>query len=188
MTSKAALREAQRARVLEPADRSRQSEVLKARLLSLDVIVRAKAVALFVGVRHEPEMQGIFDGLSPRTRWLPRVVGPAALAWGRVDGWASLQPGRFGIPEPMDAPETALPDVDVVLVPGLAFDRQGGRLGWGRGYYDRALGQSGAHRVGLCLAPGLVDSVPTESHDVPMDAVVTPDATLFGENARGGLR
>ncbi len=188
MTTKAALREAQRARVLEHDERSRQSEVLKARLLSLDAIVRAKAVALFVGVRHEPQMRGVFDALSPRTRWLPRVVGPSALAWGRVDAWGSLQPGRFGIPEPVDAHEMALPDVDVVLVPGLAFDARGGRLGWGRGYYDRALGQSGAHRIGLCLAPGLVDAVPTESHDVRMHAVVTPDATLFGENARDELR
>ena len=54
MTVKAALREAQRARVLEPAERSRQSEALKARLLSMDIVVHAKAVALFVGVRHEP--------------------------------------------------------------------------------------------------------------------------------------
>lgn len=188
MTAKAALREAQRARVLEPAERSRQSEALKVRLLALDVIVGAEAVALFVGVRHEPEMQRIFDALSPRERWLPRVVGPAALAWGIADAWASLVPGRFGIPEPRDAPEEILPDVDVVLVPGLAFDPRGGRLGWGRGYYDRALGQSRARRIGLCLAPGLVHAVPTEPHDIRMHAVVTPDTTIFGENARGGLR
>lgn len=188
MTTKAALREAQRARVLEPTERSRQSDALKARLLSLDFIVQAKAVALFVGVRHEPQMQGIFEALSPRARWLPKVVGPSSLAWGQVDAWSSLRPGRFGIPEPVEAPASTLPDVDVVLVPGLAFDESGGRLGWGRGYYDRALGDSAARPVGVCLAPGLVGEVPTEAHDIRMHAVVTPDLTVFGENTRDGLR
>lgn len=188
MTAKAALREAQRARVLEPAERSRQSEALKARLLSMDIVVHAKAVALFVGVRHEPQMQGIFEALSPRVRWLPKVVGRASLAWGQVESWGALRSGRFGIPEPVEAPERTLPEVDVVLVPGLAFDREGRRLGWGRGYYDRVLGQTRAFCIGVSLDPGLVGAVPTESHDIPMDAVVTPSVTVFGENAQDGLR
>ncbi|MCR9160487.1 MAG: 5-formyltetrahydrofolate cyclo-ligase [bacterium] len=188
MNSKAALRQAQCARVLEPSERTRQSDALRARLLSMDVLVQAKAVALFVGVRHEPQTRRIFEALSPRARWFPKVAGAAGLQWAQVDAWDAMRPAPFGLIEPAHAPEATLPPVDVILVPGLAFDRRGGRLGWGKGYYDRALRGASAYRVGVCLAPGLVETVPTEDHDVLMHAVVTPDATLFGENARERVR
>lgn len=175
---KAALRSAQRGRSPDPADRARQSERLRTRLCSLDVITRANAVALFVGVGHEPEMRGVFEALVPRRRWLPKVVGPHALAWCELTDWTALQPGRFAIPEPSGEGVSTLPEeIDVVLVPGLAFDARGGRLGWGRGYYDRALAQApGARRVGVCLESGLVNAVPMEAHDLPMHTVVTPHA------------
>lgn len=123
-------------------------------------------------------MRGVFEDLAPRRRWLPKVVGPHALAWCEVTDWAALQPGRFSIPEPAGEGAPTLPqEIDVVLVPGLAFDAGGGRLGWGRGYYDRALAQApGARRVGVCLEWGLVEAVPTEAHDLAMHAVVTPHA------------
>lgn len=100
-----------------------------------------------------------------------------------------MAPGRFGIPEPVDATTVLPPTIDVVLVPGLAFDRDGGRLGWGRGYYDRALATAPhAARVGVCLEPGIVSHVPMEAHDLPMHWVVTPSATYRGENTRVHLR
>lgn len=189
---KAALRAAQRARLLEPSARARQSDALRARLCSLDFIVHAKAVALFVGVAHEPDTRALFDALAPKVRLLPKVMGPTALGWAAVERWESLEQGRFGILEPAVATSPTLPsDLDVVLVPGLAFDRRGGRLGWGRGYYDRALAQvPGARRVGICLEPGVVEHVPMEAHDLPMHAVVTPDGLVapVGENTQDGLR
>lgn len=177
---KAALRSAQRGRSFDPAQRARQSDQLRTRLCSLDFILRANAVALFVGVGHEPQMRGVFDALAPRQRWLPKVVGPRALTWCAVTDWTALSPGRFEIPEPVGAGEAILPgEVDVVLIPGLAFDARGGRLGWGRGYYDRALAQApGARRVGVCLEWGLVEAVPMEAHDLPMQSIVTPSAVF----------
>ncbi len=94
-------------------------------------------------------------------------------------------PGGFGLLEPARADRASLPDeVDVVLVPGLAFDRTGGRLGQGRGYYDRALAEVSAMRMGICLAPGLIEHVPMQPHDLRMHQVVTPDAVHLGENTR----
>ncbi|MGH1339986.1 MAG: 5-formyltetrahydrofolate cyclo-ligase [Nannocystales bacterium] len=178
---KAALRSSQRGRSLGPEQRAQQSERLRTRLCSLDIIVETNTVALFVGVAHEPEMRGVFEALAPRRRWLPRVVGPHALQWCEVSDWAALRPGRFGIPEPASEGVASLPaEVEVVLVPGLAFDARGGRLGWGRGYYDRTLALApGACRVGVCLEGGLVDAVPMEAHDLRMHAVVTPCAVYL---------
>jgi 5-formyltetrahydrofolate cyclo-ligase len=91
-----------------------------------------------------------------------------------------LQPGKFDIPEPVGAERTP----DVIVVPGVAFDRRGHRLGYGRGYYDRALAACpSARRIGLCHSLQLVDALPEEPHDEPVDYIVTPDGAQ-ATNAR----
>jgi len=87
----------------------------------------------------------------------------------------TLRPGRFGIPEPpSDAP--SLPDDvgTVILVPGMAFDRRGHRLGSGKGFYDRTLSNHpDAIRVGVGLETLIVDAIPDDPWDIPMDAIAT---------------
>ena len=88
---------------------------------------------------------------------------------------AAMRPGAFGIAEPGPAAEECLPqEIDLVVVPGVAFTADGARMGRGRGYYDRYLSQPAlrATKVGVCYAHQLCDGLPTEPHDVAMDAVV----------------
>lgn len=83
---------------------------------------------------------------------------------------------RFGFRQPVaTSPLVSAEDIGVVLAPGLVFDRRGGRLGWGKGYYDRllALLAPGVPRVGVTLERLLVDLVPQEPHDIPMTHLVT---------------
>ena len=131
---------------------------------------------------------------------LPRVAGgllcfhtvtPAGGAEGVAAG---LRPGYRGIAEP--PPDTPLLDFDrlpaatVVLVPGAAFDRGGGRIGWGGGYYDRALAAvarscATALLVGVCFSEQLIDRVPRAGHDLPVDLVVTERAVVDARRAPG---
>ena len=67
----------------------------------------------------------------------------------------------------------------VILVPGLAFDRNGGRMGFGKGYYDRLLESSNAVKIGLCYDFQILEKIPTESHDVPMNFVITEKEILL---------
>ena len=142
-------------------------------------------MALYAAVRNEVETSVILDDCLVRGVRVvyPKVIGPAwALAFHEVHAPSELAPGRFGIPEPTTGRAVALEDVDLVLVPGLVFDHLGGRLGFGRGCYDRAFaGAPSPIRVALAwgfqvLPPG--ETVPTEAHDVPMDAVVTETGVL----------
>ncbi len=71
--------------------------------------------------------------------------------------------------------------LDLVLVPGLAFDAHRNRIGYGRGYYDRFLAQVAAPRIGLIPDALLVEAVPVDDHDVPVDLVVTDTTTIGGE-------
>lgn len=110
---------------------------------------------------------------------LPRVQDGGRLDFVELSMSEGWRVGRFGIREPAGASEAVpLTSADVVLVPGLAFDRAGGRLGRGAGYYDRALApclRSAARPalIGLALASQIVSRVPRSAHDVRVDRVVT---------------
>ncbi len=89
------------------------------------------------------------------------------------DGAEKLEPGEgYAIPEPVGELFEDLNKIDVILVPGVAFDAQGNRLGRGKGYYDKILKQTNAYKMGLCFNFQFIESVPTEEHDVRMDRVV----------------
>ncbi|RMF86283.1 MAG: 5-formyltetrahydrofolate cyclo-ligase [Nitrospinota bacterium] len=101
-----------------------------------------------------------------------------------------LQPGHFGILEPRpDAIREVSPeDVDIALIPGVAFDRSGGRLGRGGGYYDRFLSTLPARvlKIGLAFHLQLVPCVPRYPHDVPVDMLVTEKEVIVCQ-AKGGI-
>jgi 5-formyltetrahydrofolate cyclo-ligase len=122
----------------------------------------------------------------PADLYFPAVRGrgsSADLAFGRLpEGMEPadfLVPGRFGIAEPPpDSWLAALPELDLVLVPGVAFDRQGGRIGWGRAYYDRLLRglPNRPIRAGVCYRFQIVEgNLPLGPRDEPMDWLLTPD-------------
>lgn len=109
----------------------------------------------------------------------PRVIGdgqPLAFHPARLD---ELVPAGFGLREPPpNAPQIELGAIAVFFVPGLAFDRAGGRVGWGRGHYDATLAAApGALRVGLAYDFQLVDGVPREPHDTLLHIILTEVAT-----------
>jgi 5-formyltetrahydrofolate cyclo-ligase len=90
-----------------------------------------------------------------------------------------LVPATFGLREPaVSAPTVELADIAALIVPGLAFDRAGGRIGWGRGYYDATLSAASpaALRIGLAFECQVIDHVPRDPHDAPLHYVVTEAA------------
>jgi 5-formyltetrahydrofolate cyclo-ligase len=111
------------------------------------------------------------------------AVGP--LGWAEYVGPADLVPGRFGIPVPSAEPggPEVIGGADIVLVPAVAVDRMGNRLGRGGGYYDRSLELAAPHTRLLALvdSENVVDRVPVEDHDRAVDGVVTEEGLLdFG--------
>jgi 5-formyltetrahydrofolate cyclo-ligase len=107
------------------------------------------------------------------------------------DTAGDLAPGVLGIPEPVAGlPEVSPEAVDWALVPGLAFDQRGYRLGRGAGHYDRLLPELRSDCVcwSLCLSCQLVPSLPVEPHDVPLDGITSPERTIHGVGRSGGFR
>jgi 5-formyltetrahydrofolate cyclo-ligase len=170
------------------------SAALLGRLLRHPLWQQARGIAAFVGVRGEPDTWGLLAAtLAERKRlWLPRMEA-GEIAFVPVNDLRELAPAKFGLLEPRPragqatlATPTPAAGIDVVLVPGLGFNSSGGRLGWGKGHYDRALAPvhhaAAPLRVGLCFEEDLDPEdgqIPTDAHDVPMHWVATPTGITF---------
>lgn len=113
---------------------------------------------------------------------LPCVKGDT-LELREFRGMESLRPGDgFGIPEPVGELFTDYAAIDAIVVPGVAFDLSGNRLGRGRGYYDRILKQTAtAAKIGICFDFQLLPEVPVDALDVPMDLVVSASRVVVRE-------
>lgn len=153
-----------------------RSELILRRLEELPLFQTAKQVALYHALPGEVQTAAFIERWYGKKRlFLPLVVGDD-LRLLRYSGSESLQKGAFGIWEPKpDGEEAEEGAIDLIIVPGVAFDRQCHRLGRGRGFYDRLLSALDAPKVGICFDFQLVASVPVEPFDRPMDHVVTED-------------
>ena len=136
-------------------------------------------VLLFAPSADEPDVWPLAESLAAEGRLLlPRIAGPSLTVHRVSDLTRDMAPGSFGLREPVTPADRAV-GLRAAVVPGLAFDARGGRLGRGKGYYDRLLAQlPRVRRVAVTFDERVVDAVPMEAHDVRMHAVVTESRTL----------
>ena len=181
---------------MPPAFATVSSRRLVEAILAHPAWEEARGIAAFVGVRGEPHTRPLLEAAlaGGRRLWLPRVVdamgGLSLLV--EVTSTDQLAPAAFGLLEPAPRDDevslTAVPPggpIDLVLVPGLAFDSQGARIGFGPGHYDRLLEPVAAleHpvRMGLCFHDFFdpaAGPIPTEPHDVPMHFIATEEGVV----------
>jgi 5-formyltetrahydrofolate cyclo-ligase len=159
---------------------------IQARFLASLYYQAARTVALYAPIRGEVPTRDILlaalaDGKT--------VCYPLSHVHGRILSFrairseAELEPGRLGVKEPLQSSELVpVEQVDLFVVPGLGFTRDGKRLGRGGGYYDSTLRAAANHsrRVGLAFAEQMVDALPVTADDVEMDLVVTESETFRG--------
>jgi 5-formyltetrahydrofolate cyclo-ligase len=136
-------------------------------------------ISAFLPMEGEVDLRPLFDRL-PGWRWvLPRVEDDRSVTF--RDLAVPRETHLFGMEQPADAgPVIPIQEIDVFLVPGLAFDLRGGRLGNGAGHYDRILSSARGDALSVGIAPGtrLVDVVPVERHDVLVGWLATEDGVI----------
>ena len=161
----------QRLKQLSPSERHTQSLRICKNLSSL--FCGKKSLALFAPTLTEPDLDLLWKrGLTDsHLVSYPRCEGDA-LSFRRILALSELVPGRFGIREPAQGPRVQ--QLDLIVVPGLAFTAEGTRLGRGAGFYDRFLSTipGTTDKIGVCFEFQRLSEIPHESHDVKMDAVV----------------
>lgn len=198
-TAKAALRAEvlEMRRALDPEVRHVLSLSIGERVARLPAYREARVVHAYVGaVDGEVETRALVErALRAGKRVLcPRVARrPRRLEHYEIASLDELELTAFGLWEPVPARARHLPAdelaglLDLVLVPGIAFDRHGWRIGFGAGYYDRFLARVTATTVALAYSLQVCDAVPHEPHDVPVDRIVTERETIDAraERAQG---
>lgn len=156
------------------ARRPLSSKGLSERLIDFVQGSKIKSLASYVPLDNEPDLSAFNSWAKNHGLeiWFPKIDG-AELLWGQGD----LLPGGFGISEPVNG--MPLPEIEVVLVPALAVDKVGNRLGKGKGFYDRALRNFQGRSFGVVFDEELIEDVPVEAHDFKLNGVITPKRSLF---------
>jgi len=164
-------------------------EMVEYRTLNMNIMARCAELKEFVGARtvhiyvssvnNEADTLGLIYGMLDQGKKVvvPRCVpGKRSLQHIRIDSLDDLQPSKqYGVMEPRYIPEREMHPVefDLVIVPLLAFDRNGGRLGFGGGYYDSFLASCSCPKAGLAYSFQEEEHIPLEPHDCALDIIIT---------------
>jgi 5-formyltetrahydrofolate cyclo-ligase len=164
---------------VEPQVAQRAAETAASALIALRRTRRAARIGLYAALPDELPTRPLFEAVIEigAEACFPRTPARPPLEFAAIRDWDAMLPGRLGILEPPpDAPPASFGGDDVVVVPGVAFDADGGRLGRGRGYYDQTFAASGEAvptLIGFAYEFQMVDCVPSDASDRRVDAVVT---------------
>lgn len=143
-------------------------------LLNLDELKKAHTFAIYLPASNEVDTKGIIDHLLKNRKAVnvPAFKGKDYI-FVKFSNWHDLEKGPYGILQPRNPKRTSIKNLEFVIVPGVAFSKEGVRLGYGKGVYDQLLWQSKAIKIGLAYEFQVIDKLPREKHDLKMDMVVT---------------
>jgi 5-formyltetrahydrofolate cyclo-ligase len=168
--------------IIRECKRQYSSQELKS--LSLHIIKRieqhpkmlqANTVLLYYSLPDEVYTHSLIEKLYKERKeiLLPKVVGDGEMELRVYEGKGSMHEGAFHIMEPSGLLFTNYKDIDLAIVPGMSFDKDGNRLGRGKGYYDRFLAQAPhLYKIGVCFDFQKVGRVPFDKTDIPMDEII----------------
>lgn len=170
-----------------PEDRLRKSHRICCHIM--EIIRSGETVMVFTSKEKEVNTKPLIMALFNRGN---KVVVPiivkedCSLRLSYLRDFSALVPSTFGVPEPIGSEiPAAAQDIDTIILPMLGFDRKGGRIGYGAGYYDRFLSKNpNLRKIGIAFACQEVDSLPVDENDISMDAVITEDGIVYPD---GGI-
>ena len=160
---------------LEKKEVIEKGNIVKEKLSSLEEYKKAKTVMFFLSFGKEVYTYDMVkEALGDKNK---KVIVPKIKEFEiipcSIKEFLELAPGAYRILEPVEVKEANREEIDIVLVPGIAFDQKGYRIGFGKGYYDRFLKGLKALKIGLCMDFQVVNEISHREWDVPMDVIIT---------------
>ncbi len=179
-----------RVRVSE-GERATWSGAIRGRLIALDKWRAAGTVALYAPIAGEADVLPLVEkarGSGKRVVFPRANTAAGSLEFFEVCSALELRPGAYGVPEPPaeEAKRISAGQIDLLVLPGLAFDLEGRRLGFGGGYYDRLLGSSPRPAIGVAFESQIHTTLPDEDHDCGVDVVVTEARSIAVAGGQAG--
>ena len=155
------------------------SNRIRDNLRKIDFYRKAESIGVYYSIGSEVQTHDLIQEFFNQGKEfaLPRVE-KNDLVFKKISSLTDLEPGNFGVMEPKEKCKT-IKNIDVILVPSIALTREGYRLGYGFGFYDRYLHGGKSMKIGLSYAKNVLKLFPTDSHDVKMDCIVTEDAVIY---------
>ncbi len=161
-------------RALTAEEQAEKSSRITDFFLSLSLYNKADTVMIYMSSFNEPSTAAIIDALKrdskrvvvPISNTADFTITPAYLS-------DAIKTGAYGIPEPEECIKADVADIDIALIPGIAFDKSGSRIGFGKGYYDRFLLEFKGIKAGICYDFQVLDEIPSSEHDIKMDMIIT---------------
>ena len=167
-------------RALSTESRKQKSQAIVDSLIELSLFKDAMTIATYLPLTSEVDLSRLLR-LEHRSKCLvaPRTLPNFEMSFNRVGSIDTLEVGFGGVQQPTRAAELVSPSaIDLFLVPLAACDRQGNRLGFGKGYYDRALADAPGFKLGIGFHCQLLDHVPSDSYDVPMNGFLSEEGLI----------
>jgi len=155
-----------------------KSKKIAKNLFSLDAFNEKTKIMFFVSFGNEVHTHDMIKKcLGKKTVIVPKTFGDYLLPC-KINSLKELRVFELGILEPVKEEFFPVKEIDVVIVPGLAFTTRGERIGYGKGYYDKFLSVCKATKIGLAFEEFIIDEIPTDKHDVTVDFVVSDDRII----------
>jgi len=168
-----------------------KSGVIEERLFTLAEFKSAHIVMFFASIRSEVQTETMIRrALAAGKRVvLPKVKGKELVFFEITDFNTDVVRGTWGIPEPIESRPADLSNIDLIVMPGTAFDELGNRIGYGAGYYDKFLPTYGKSTVALAFELQIIASVPVDQHDVPVKKIITEKRVIETKpSPRGSMK
>lgn len=158
-------------------DKEGKDRLIRDNLRQLDIYKKAKSVFVFISYKSEVDTRGIIEDILADGKKLlvPLVKGSEMIAV-EVKGIDDLEPNKMGILEPKSGDEVT--DVDLTITPGLAFDKDGYRLGYGGGYYDKFFAKVDTIRMGIGYSDQYVESIVHKDYDKALEYLLTEEGLI----------
>lgn len=160
---------------------NRSSSIMQ-KVFSLSDFVNANTIFFYISFRGEVKtLEIIEEALSIGKRVVVAKVDKEnkGLILSEIESLTELEPGFLGILEPKEIKEIKPEELDMVLVPGIAFDEKGNRVGYGKGYYDRFLRKiKNVPFIGLAYEVQMVNNIPSDKHDISVDKIITEERVI----------
>jgi len=159
----------------DPEEKKRRDTAIIKKLFHLAEFRKAGTILFYLPIHGEVDLKPLFSQFMLNKKFiLPRVKDEKTLHLYHIHNLSETEEGSYKILEPkLHLQRAAASDVDLVLVPGIAFAQNGHRIGYGKGFYDRLLKKIKGPKIGIAYDFQMVENIPAEKHDTPMDIIVT---------------
>ena len=161
-----------------------KSNKIISKLISLEEFKEAKKILCYVSFGSEVYTHGFIKAYSSIKNIAVPVVNKEKneLILSCIRDWKELSTGAYGILEPKKIKKANPKEIEIAIIPGIAFDKRGYRIGYGEGYFDRLLSKMNAIRIAIAYELQIVNKIPDEKHDMKMDKIITEKRILSFHN------